>query len=202
MRKKKIWILAVTCLVVIVLLLGGAYIFNHSEKKQMTVTSSGLKDGIWKEKFGAKGTQFNENDIPNYSIPFKIENAPENTKSYALVLEDKDAYEVTNGIIWIHWIAANITSTTMKENASVKEADQFVQGVNSWMTLEGGQQNQKLSSFYGGMAPPNKPHKYDLHVYALDTMLTLKNGFYLNQLYEEMDGHVVSEFTLSGEYRN
>lgn len=201
MQKKKAWILVVAFLAVMVLSVGRGYIYNHTEKK-MTVTSSGLKDGIWDDKFGFRGTQFNENDIPNYSIPVKIENAPEKTESYALVLEDKDAYEVTNGIIWIHWIAANITSTTIKENASVKEADQFVQGVNSWMTLEGGQQNQNLSSFYGGMAPPNKPHQYDLHVYALDTTLTLKNGFYLNQLYEEMNGHVLSEYTLSGEYKN
>ncbi|WP_225550245.1 YbhB/YbcL family Raf kinase inhibitor-like protein [Enterococcus sp. S22(2020)] len=184
-----------------VLLIGGS-ISNHYEKKQMTVTSIGLKDGIWEDRFGAKGTQINENGIPNYSIPFKIEDAPEETKSYALVLEDMDAYEVTNGIIWIHWVAANITSTSLKENASVKESGQFIQGINSWMTLEGGQQNQKLSSFYGGMAPPNKPHRYDLHVYALDSLLTLKNGFYLNQLYEEMDGHILSEYTLSGEYKN
>jgi Raf kinase inhibitor-like YbhB/YbcL family protein len=201
MKKNKKILIAGLVTLLIIGVFGGFYYFNQS-KQQMTVTSSGLKNGIWAEKFGAKGSQFNKNNIPNYSIPFKIEHAPKGTKSFALVLEDKDAYEVTNGIIWIHWVAANITNEELPENASVKKADEFVQGVNSWMTLEGGQQDRELSSFYGGMAPPNKPHQYDLHVYALDTLLPLENGFYLNQLYDEMDGHILDDYILSGEYKN
>lgn len=68
------------------------------------------------------------------------------------------------------------------------------------MTLEGGQQSEALSSFYGGMSPPNKQHNYELHVYALDTTLPLRNGFYLNQMYDDMKGHIIASAILDGTY--
>ena len=60
----------------------------------------------------------------------------------------------------------------------------------------------ELSSFYGGMTPPDKPHIYELHVYALDKLLDLRRGFLLNELYREMDGHILAEYTLKGIYEN
>lgn len=52
------------------------------------------------------------------------------------------------------------------------------------------------------MAPPDSPHIYEIHVYALDTMLDLENGFFYNELYRRMDGHILETYTLKGEYRN
>lgn len=75
----------------------------------MNVTSSGIINGIIQPQYGGRGTQFNENHIPTFSLPFKVENVPEKTVSLAIVLEDKDAYPVTSGFAWIHWLAANIT---------------------------------------------------------------------------------------------
>ena len=40
-----------------------------------------------------------------------------------------------------------------------------------------GQFDIEEASFYGGMAPPNCLHRYELIVYALDTKLNLKPGF-------------------------
>lgn len=77
-------------------------------EKKMSIQSSGLKDGVLGDSFGGKGSQVNPNKIPNYSIPFEVKHAPKGTKSYALVLEDRDAYEMTKGITWVHWAAANI----------------------------------------------------------------------------------------------
>ncbi|MFT8872570.1 MAG: YbhB/YbcL family Raf kinase inhibitor-like protein [Sporolactobacillus sp.] len=167
----------------------------------MIVTSSGIVDGKFQDKYGKRGTQFNMNSVPTCSIPLKIENPPAHTASYALVLEDKDAYPVTQGFSWIHWLAANITKDELLENESQTSSD-FVQGVNSWISSQGGQQSQSLSSFYGGMAPPDAPHLYELHVYALDTLLDLTNGFYMNDLYKKMDGHILDCFTLKALYDN
>ena len=50
------------------------------------------------------------------------------------------------------------------------------------------------------MTPPDKPHIYELHVYALDKMLDLERGFLLNELHREMDGHILGQFTLKGIY--
>lgn len=167
----------------------------------MIVTSTGIHNGAIEDKYGKRGTHFNKNRVPTYSLPLKIEDAPENVVSFALVLEDKDAYPVTKGFSWIHWTAANITRRELRENES-QTAKDFVQGVNSWMSIQGGQQSKELSSFYGGMAPPNAPHVYEIHVYALDSIFDLRNGFFMNELYRKMDGHILDQFTLKGIYSN
>ncbi|MDU1005564.1 MAG: YbhB/YbcL family Raf kinase inhibitor-like protein [Clostridium butyricum] len=167
----------------------------------MVVTSTGIIDGVILDKYGSRGEHFNENGIPTLSIPFKIENAPANSISFALVLEDKDAYPVTGGFTWIHWLAANIKRSELKENES-QNAKDFLQGINSWTSIQGNNQSKELSCYYGGMTPPDKPHLYELHVFALDKLLDLQNGFLLNELYHEMEGHVLEKFTLKGVYYN
>lgn len=167
----------------------------------MVVTSTGIIDGVILDKYGSRGEHFNENGIPTLSIPFKIENAPANSISFALVLEDKDAYPVTGGFTWIHWLAANIKRSELKENES-QNAKDFLQGINSWTSIQGNNQSKELSCYYGGMTPPDKPHLYELHVFALDKLLDLQNGFLLNELYHEMEGHVLAKFTLKGVYHN
>ena len=135
--------------------------------------------------------------MPTVSLPLKIEDAPANTVSFALVLEDKDAFPVC-GFSWIHWTAANITKTELQENESQSTTD-FIQGVNSWIS----EQNPiEVCSYYGGMAPPNEPHVYEIHVYALDKMLDLKQGFNYNELYHQMEGHILDQATLKGIYNN
>lgn len=199
MKKLSLYTLGVM-LILSLLTLSGCQ--NNSVKdKRMTVTSTGIKNGVIDTKYGKHGENFNKNGMPTYSLPFKIEDAPENTVSYALVLEDKDAFPVSGGFSWIHWTAANITRTEVFENESQTATD-FVQGLNSWISIQGGQQSKELSSFYGGMAPPDATHTYELHVYALDTTLDLKKGFNMNDLYKKMDGHILEKYTLKGTYNN
>ena len=167
----------------------------------MKVTSSGLKNGFFADQYGKRGTQVNANGVPDCSIPFAIEDAPAETRSFAFVLEDKDAYPVSGGFVWIHWLGANLTRAEVAENES-RGATDFVQGVNSWTSMQGGQQSRELSSFYGGMCPPDAPHLYELHFYALDTLLDVEKGFLYNELHHKMDGHILAQYTLKGLYRN
>ena len=46
------------------------------------------------------------NGMPTYSIPFEIHDAPQGTKSFAVILEDKDAI-TASGFVWIHWLIAD-----------------------------------------------------------------------------------------------
>lgn len=131
----------------------------------MRVTSHGIVDGVIHDRYGKYGEHHNENGVPTYSLPLEIHDAPQGTKSFALFLEDKDACAVSGGFSWVHWVAANITSPKVEENASQNNPD-FIQGLNSWVSMQGGQQDPALSACYGGMAPPNEPHTYELHVYA------------------------------------
>lgn len=165
----------------------------------MYVTSTGIVNNVIQDPFGGKGTQFNENGVPTYSLPLKMEDVPKGTVSFALVLEDKDAYPVTGGFAWVHWLAANITRYELLENES-QTANDFVQGCNSWTSIQGNQQSKELSCFYGGMTPPDGVHTYELHVFALDQLLDLDTGFLLNELYHKMDGHILAEYTLKGIY--
>ena len=73
----------------------------------MKLSSQGIVNGVILDHYGKRGPM-NEYEMPTVSLPLKIEDAPANTVSYALVLEDKDAYPVTKGFVWIHWLAANI----------------------------------------------------------------------------------------------
>lgn len=167
----------------------------------MKVISNAIKNGVIEDKYGKHGEQFNVNGVPSYSIPFEIVDAPNGTKSFALFLEDKDACPISGGFSWVHWVAANITRNKIEENESLTATD-FVQGLNSWISIQGGQQDKELSRFYGGMAPPNEPHTYELHIYALDCMLDLQNGFMFHEMFRQMDGHVLEQQTIKGVYRN
>ncbi|MDD5349443.1 MAG: YbhB/YbcL family Raf kinase inhibitor-like protein [Chthoniobacteraceae bacterium] len=166
----------------------------------MTVTSEGIVNGVIAPPYGKHGTHFLKG-MPDYSFPLAIHNAPKGTQTFALFLEDRDAIPVAR-FSWIHWVAANLTGPTLEENASANPKGRFVQGVNSWASplLGAGKLTDAEASRYGGMAPPDKAHVYDLHVYALDTKLPLKDGFFANDLFRAMEGHILAEYKLSGSY--
>ncbi|SHK07865.1 YbhB/YbcL family Raf kinase inhibitor-like protein [Hespellia stercorisuis] len=165
----------------------------------MLISSNGITNGKIEDCFGGRGKDFNENGVSTYSLPVTITDVPTGTVSFALVLEDKDAYPVTGGFTWIHWLAANITRTELAENES-QTAHDFIQGCNSWTSIQGNNQSKELSCFYGGMAPPDQAHIYELHVYALDHLLELQTGFFLNELFRAMDGHILAQASLKGTY--
>ena len=155
----------------------------------MKVISNGIHNGYFDDCYGKFGTQF-KNDMPTFSIPFMIQDAPKETRSFAVVLDDSDAIPVA-GFVWIHWLVANLKQTDISDNISIADSVDFVQGQNSWG-----------ENLYGGMAPPNCTHVYDLKVYALDSELPLQDGFTYDELMSAMTGHVLSEATLSGKYRH
>lgn len=154
----------------------------------MKITSSGIKEGRIALMYGKFGEDF-VGDMPSRSLPIEIHDVPEGTKSFALILDDQDAIPVA-GFVWVHWLAANIKEHQIPDGVSGNHPN-FVEGKNSWG------QNQ-----YGGMAPPNKPHRYDLRVFALDAELPLKDGFLEDDLKQAMNGHILAEATLSGMYPN
>ena len=50
------------------------------------------------------------------------------------------------------------------------------------------------------MAPPDAPHWYELTVYALDCLLPLENGFFMNHMFRRMDGHILAQDTVKALY--
>ena len=152
---------------------------------------------MFHDRFGKRGSDFSPNGMPSRSIPFSISDAPAGTQSYAVVLDDTDAVTAA-GFVWIHWLIADLTATSVPENDSIT-AQGYTQGANSWASVLG-ELSIAEACAYGGMTPPNCPHRYDLTVYALDTQLNLPQGFRYNDLHYAMQGHILATASVTGTY--
>lgn len=167
------------------------------------ITSEVFLDGNIDKKYGKYSGNI-EGDIPQGSFPFSWSGAPEGTKSYAAVFIDYDNV-MGEGIIWIHWLAANIPAeyTSLIEDASRKDKN-IVQGKHSWaMDVEMDMdEDDPLSIYYGGPAPEDRPHEYELQLFALSEMLELENGYYYNEFLKAIRGKVLDVAVIRGVYPN
>jgi Raf kinase inhibitor-like YbhB/YbcL family protein len=113
--------------------------------------------------------------------------APANTKSFALIVDDPDAPMGT----WVHWVVFNIPAATMglPESAGVSLPAGALQGKNS-----------SGNARYMGPCPPSGTHRYFFKLYALDTTLTLSAGANKADLLKAMDGHILAQGELMGTY--
>jgi Raf kinase inhibitor-like YbhB/YbcL family protein len=97
---------------------------------------------------------------PNKSPALAWKNAPQGTKSFALILDD---FEARGGDGFIHWAVYNIpaSTTSLPENAGASEPDLAAGGRHAY--------NDFLKRNYGGPCPPEgAPHKYRFTIYAID----------------------------------
>lgn len=112
--------------------------------------------------------------------------APSNTKSFVLIVDDPDAPSGT----WVHWVIYGLpgTATGVAENAPPQGARQ---GVNDFHRL----------GYRGPCPPAGKAHRYFFKLYALDTELGLKPGATKNEVERAMENHVVGQAELMGTYQ-
>ncbi|MCL5260206.1 MAG: YbhB/YbcL family Raf kinase inhibitor-like protein [Gammaproteobacteria bacterium] len=168
----------------------------------MKIFSNSIHAGFLADAHGHRGKQFSKDQKPNRSFHIAWQDAPESTASLALVFIDHDAIPVSN-FSWIHWTVANIDPKLQElpENASVEMS--LLEGVTSWYSFllpEGKRLSKEAATGYGGSAPPDKPHRYTIEMYALDTELNLTRGFYLNELMKAMEGHILEKAVLHAIY--
>ncbi len=158
-----------------------------------------LENNFLPDKFTKHADESHKlHNIPITSFPISIDEAPQNTKSYALTFLDYDAVPVA-GFPWIHWIAANIPSraTLIPENNSQSPIIQMTQGNNSTAGKYISNTDERTKARYFGPTPPDGTHTYELTVYALDTNLDLTDGFWLNDLRNQMQGHILAQTKIS-----
>ncbi len=163
----------------------------------MKITSNGIVNGIIDDKYGKRGP-VNEFDMPTVSPHLKFSDFPKDTVSFVVFLEDKDAFS-NCGFSWIHWVLANYCRDEIEENASQNRPG-LIQGATSWIS-ELNKEDQHKCYCYGGMAPPDCDHLYEFHVYALDRTLKLNNGFHMNDMFKQMEGHILDYGILKGWYK-
>ncbi|WP_456432036.1 YbhB/YbcL family Raf kinase inhibitor-like protein [Nitratifractor sp.] len=123
------------------------------------------------------------------SIPLEFGNVPEGARSLALVMDDPDA----PGGVFVHWVVYDIPP----------DLGGFPEAIPPDPVLELGIR-QGVNDFgrigYGGPCPPDRPHRYFIKLYALDTVLDLPPGLSKAQLLEAMRGHVLAEAEWMGVY--
>ncbi len=161
----------------------------------MRITSGAFSDGRILDRYGGRSGNF-IGPVSPLSLPFEISGAPEGTVSFAVVFSDPDAV-VPQGFVWYHWLIAGLKRTSLPEGAS-RDDPSLVQGVTSWYPKRIPEKAD--ACFYGGPNPPDRPHRYVLTAYALDTDPGLGTGFTLEDLESAMDGHVLAEASIEGIY--
>jgi Raf kinase inhibitor-like YbhB/YbcL family protein len=112
--------------------------------------------------------------------------APEDTASFALILDDPDANA------FAHWLVYNMTgsATGGLPEAISATPDAPTQGINDFGKLG-----------YGGPCPPSGEHRYRFTLYALDAVLPLPAAPRAATLRAAIDGHVLAEAVLTATYR-
>lgn len=127
------------------------------------------------------------------SPPLQWSDAPEGTRSFALVVDDPDAPDPAKPQrVYVHWVVYDIPASTNRLSEGAAKSGLTpgaIQGTNDW-----GKQT------YGGPCPPIGRHRYFFKLYALDVELKgLKNATKA-QLEKAMHGHALDSAQLMGTY--
>lgn len=131
-------------------------------------------------RMSTESAQHNKNRLPTLILT----NVPPETRSLAIQMVDPD----NPSGVWIHWLAANIPPSIHRLAADALP-EEIVIGTNDFGNCQ-----------YDGPSPPSGTHHYLFHIYALNTILTLKPGFNYRKLENAMWGHILQKATLMGTF--
>lgn len=129
-------------------------------------------------------------DDKGISMPLIIKGVPKGSKSLALLMEDPDAPMGT----FTHWILYNLPPDT---KWLPQDFDRYISKFKG--VKEGKNDFGKVG--YGAPCPPSQTHRYILHIYALNTKLSLANDIDREGFLRAIKGHIIDENTLIGRYK-
>jgi hypothetical protein len=153
--------------------------------RTMKLTSSAFEDqSPIAKKYTCQG-----DDV---SPPLSWSGAPENTKSFAFVLDDPDAPDpAAPKTVWVHWVLYNLPQGTQALSEGVaKLPSDTLEGKNDWKRTG-----------YRGPCPPIGRHRYVHELYALDSELPDLEAPTKAELERAMQGHVLAQTELVGTYQ-
>ena len=136
----------------------------------MELTSSDFQEG---SEIPKKFGYKHQNEQPNV----EFSSVPNETKTLAIIMDDPDAMKAV-GKVWVHWLTYH--------------------GINDTTKIEGKTDFGEIG--YGGPAPPDGRHTYIFKGYALDTSLSLKEGFSKQELEDAMKDHILAQAKLTGTF--
>ena len=124
------------------------------------------------------------------SPPLTWSSVPNGTRSFALIVDDRDA----PGGAFVHWVIYNLPPDKQRLSRDVPNQRTLPSGA-----LQG--KNGAGSIGYTGPCPPNGTHRYFFKVYALDTELDLGAGATKEEVVSAMEGYVLARGRLLGTYQ-
>lgn len=161
---------------------------DHSSFEKITVTSDAFKhEGVIPIKYTGRGQ--------NISPGLQLSGISPNARSIAIAMDDLDIPLVGH---YNHWVIWNIPAQeTIPENiphgAVVDSIGGAVQGIGYG------------KHGYRGPKPPlfiRSPHRYQFHVYVLDSKLELNSDAKKKDLLQSMAGHIIQYGSITGTFRN
>jgi Raf kinase inhibitor-like YbhB/YbcL family protein len=153
------------------------------ETKTMRFASSAFaENGLIPAKYTCDGA-----DI---SPPLIWEQVPQETKSFALIVDDPDA----PGRTFVHWVVYDIPPTIRQLSEQIPAGKTLAVG-----GFQGKNDFGKLG--YGGPCPPSGTHRYFFQLYALDQSLNLAAGANKSQILAAINNHVLAKAELIGRYQ-
>ncbi len=162
----------------------GTSAYHKKEVGRMNAQKTSIKSPAFKnmEHLPVKYSR----DGKGINPPLIFENVPANAKSIVLIMDDPDAPSGT----FDHWLIFNVSPKTKE----IKE-DSFPAGALTGKNTAG------TTRYVSPSPPPGKPHRYVFKLYALDIPLPLKEGADKYQIEKAMEGHIISQASLTGLYK-
>jgi Raf kinase inhibitor-like YbhB/YbcL family protein len=179
-------------IVILIIAIGASvyYYFKHNpyfqnravttggEVANMIIKSTAFKNGeVIPKKYTCDGE--------NINFPLEFENIPYGTKSLVLIMDDPDSPSKD----FTHWVMFNIQpyTTNIPENF---KSDNVTLGKNDFGNIG-----------YGGPCPMSGNHKYNLRLYAINSILLLQRGATKQEVLDNIKGQILESAVISGLYQ-
>ncbi len=156
---------------------------SQPQTSEFSLTSSAFRSG---EAIPAQYTC----DGQSVSPALSWSGVPQNTRAFALVVDDPDAPSGT----FTHWVAFNIPADARGLPENVAKTDRMDNG-----GIQGRNSSGRLG-FTGPCPPPGNPHHYHFMLYALDAPLNLQPGATKQDVLKAAEGHILAQAELVGTY--
>ena len=132
-------------------------------------------------------------DGVDFSPHLSWSGAPEDTRSFALIVDDPDAPDPrAPKVRWVHWVLYNLPADATQLPRSVAPESLppgTRQGLNDWQRTG-----------YGGPCPPIGRHRYFFRLYALDAVLPDLGSATKDEVLAAMKDKVLATAELVGTY--
>ena len=162
-------------------------IYHSDFQNTMTLSSPDIKNGIFPKEFTGQGR--------DVSPAIEWSNAPEGTKSYAVIMTDNDAPSPFFKLMTVdHWILFNIACSinSLPGESSLKKIKEL--GISAGKNITG-------NCEYIGPAPPFGKHQYNFRIYALSVPEINLETPARKELLKAMKGNILSYGELTAFYK-